>query len=139
VVGTPPGEFYVTATLDRLEPGWITVATLPGWLLGGLLGWLVTGWVSRRTEAASDGVRVLTRLAALGALLLLVPPALLGTVRFVVDPFTSGPPVQPFWSLSVTWGFGCGVLGLALLLVALLAAAVGGRPTPDLAPPVTDR
>ncbi|MBM2614704.1 hypothetical protein JIG36_03940 [Actinoplanes sp. LDG1-06] len=128
VVDTPAGSFYATAELDRLTPGWITAAGVLGMLVGGLIGWLITGWASRRTQESSGPVRSLTREPAVLALVLLLPQALLGLPAMVFQQVSGGPPVQPFWSLSLTYGFGCGFLGFVLFAVALITAAVAGRP-----------
>ncbi|GAB2622290.1 hypothetical protein Aab01nite_76430 [Paractinoplanes abujensis] len=128
VVDTPAGSFYATAELDRLTPGWVTAAALPGLLVFGLAGWLITGWASRRTQDARGTVRSLTREPAVLALVLLLPQALLGLTGMALEPFAGGPPVAPFWSLSLTYGFGCGLLGFLLFAVSLITAAVAGRP-----------
>ncbi len=127
VVDTPAGQFYALATLDRLTPWYVNAAALAGLLLGALAGWLATGWASRRTERASPAVRSLTREPAVLALLLLAPQAVLGLTALVVQAFSSDPPGQPFWSLSLTYGFGCGALGVLLFVLSALVAAIGGR------------
>lgn len=127
VVGTPPGSFHAEAELNRLTPGWITLAGLPGLLTGALIGWLVTGWASRRTQEAGGVSRSLSREPAVLALVLLLPQSVLGLAAMVYEPFSGGPPGAPFWWLSVTYGFGCSLLGFLLLTVALITAAVAGR------------
>ncbi|MBU2664087.1 hypothetical protein KOI35_11350 [Actinoplanes bogorensis] len=133
VVDTPAGSFYVTAVMDRLTPPWLTVVSVLGLLAGALAGWLGTGWVSRRTEFARGAVRSLTREPAVLALILLLPQALLGFTGLVFTAVSSGPPGKPFWALSLTYGFGCGLLGFVLFAVSLITAVVAGRPAPDRA------
>ncbi|MBL7258588.1 hypothetical protein [Paractinoplanes lichenicola] len=128
VVDTPAGSFYASAELNRLTPGWITAAGVLGLLVFALLGWLITGWASRRTQDARGTVRSLTREPAVLALVLLFPQALLGLIGMVREPLAGGPPIAPFWSLSLTYGFGCGFLGFLLFAVSLITAAVAGRP-----------
>lgn len=124
VVGTPAGAFDVTATLDRLTPWYVHAAALLGLLAGALAGWLLTGWASRRTETAGGGVRVLTALSAGSALVLLLPQALVGYLILGVDLLGDGPPGKPFWTYSVTYAYGCALLGVLLLAVPLIAGAV---------------
>jgi hypothetical protein len=131
VVGTPDGSFWTTATLDRLAPGYVTGAGFGGLLVAGLAGWLGAGWVSRRTEGAGPVVRSLTREPAVIALVLLLPQSLLGLLLLGLEPFADSPPVGPFWSLALTWGFGCTALGVLLLGLAVVVARFAGRPTPD--------
>jgi hypothetical protein len=136
VVDTPAGSFFSTATMARFTPWWVTALGGVGWLLGFLVGWLLTGWASRRTEEATGAVRSLTREPAVVALLLVTPQAVLATVAFLLEPFQTTTPVAPFWSLSVTWGYSCNLLAVALFVLSLFVAAFGGRTGPD---PLVDR
>lgn len=131
VVDTPSGSFWTTAVLDRLTPGYVTAAGVGGLLVAGLLGWLVVGWASRRTEWAGPVVRSLTREPTVAALVLLFPQSLLGVLGLGLEPFADSPPVQPFWSLSLTWGWGCTALGVLLLVLAVVVARFAGRTAPD--------
>ena len=131
VVDTPAGQFFAYAELDRLTPWWVTAAGFGGLLLGALAGWLATGWVSRRTEHASPVVRSLTREPVVVALLLLLPQTLLGLVALGWQLSSDGPPGQPFWSLALTYGFGCGWLGVLLLMLSVVVALFAGRPAVD--------
>ncbi|MEU4242806.1 hypothetical protein [Actinoplanes sp. NPDC026619] len=131
VVGTPPGGFDATATLDRLTPGYVQAATVLGLLTGALFGWLLTGWASRRTEQAGAAIRTLTWLPSSCALVLLLPQALAAYLILAVQFAADGPPGEPFWAYSVTYAFGCGLLGFLLLAVALVAALLARRPADD--------
>ncbi|MCO8270467.1 hypothetical protein M1L60_07640 [Actinoplanes sp. TRM 88003] len=137
VVDTPAGSFYVTAEIDRLTPGWVLAAGVSGLLVGALLGWLATGWVSRRTELGSARVRSLTREPAWVALVLLLPQALLALVGMIGQQVVGGAPHAPFWALSVTYGYGCGLLGFVLFGVSVVTAAVAGRGAAGIEPVVT--
>jgi hypothetical protein len=132
VVGTPAGKFYATAQLVRITPWYVSAAAYLGLLAGALLGWFATGWVSRRTERARGPVRALTRESVVVAMILLFPQALVGITGMVADSIPSSNPdtvsESPFWSLTLTWGFGCGWLGLLLLALAVGVAALAGRP-----------
>ncbi len=131
-VDTPAGGFEVSASLARSTPWYVTALGAVGWLLGALGGWLATGWVSRRTERASGTVRSLTREPVVVALVLTVLPAVLGTLGLVLEPFVDSAPVQPFWSLSVTWFHGFTLVAAALGVLSVVVAAVGGRPAAEL-------
>lgn len=127
VVDIPAGTFYTTATITR-QLGWTpTVLAIAAALLGVLVGWLVTGWVSRRTETASHRIGSLTREPAVVALVLLVPQALSGTVSFVLDTWRPQDSSQPFYAMSVSWLYRPALLGGALLLLSIAAAAVAAR------------
>ena len=119
--------------MDRLTPPWLTVVSVLGLLAGALAGWLLTGWVSRRTGFARGTIRSLTREPAVLGLLLLLPQALLGFTGLVFTAVSSEPPGKPFWAISLTYGFGCGLLGFVFFAVSLITALVAGRrnPSPD--------
>jgi hypothetical protein len=137
VVDTPAGSFSVTAEIDRLTPGYVLAAGVFGLLAGALLGWLVTGWVSRRTEFQGAGVRSLAREPAWLGLVFLLPQALVALVAMVGQQVVGGAPGSPFWALSVTYGFGCGLLGFVLFGVSLVTALVAGKAAPDAEPVVS--
>jgi hypothetical protein len=130
VVDTPAGSFDVNARVDRLTPAPVTAASVLGLLAGALIGWLVTGWVSRRTERAGPGVRTLTRLAAVIALVVLLPQAVAGLLLLATQA-GSEPPGVPFWWLSVTYGYGCSFFGLGLFAITLVAATVARESADD--------
>ena len=136
VVDTPAGSFYSTATLSRFTPWYVTALGAIGWLPGLLVGWLLTGWVSRRTEEATGAVRSLTREPVVVGLLFVTPLSILSTLAYLAEPFQFSPPGAPFWSLSVTWFYGCTLFAVALFLLSLVVAAVGGRTAAD---PLADR
>jgi len=128
VVGTPPGSFAATATLARLTPAWVTAAAGAGWLLGALAGWLLTGFVSRRTEWATPGARAAAHGTAGLALVVALPGTLMGTLGLVVEPFRHGAMgYKPFWWLSLTYGFACTWLAALLGLAAVGIAMIAGR------------
>ncbi|MFI7602642.1 hypothetical protein [Actinoplanes sp. NPDC049681] len=127
VVDTPPGNFDVTATLTRMTPRWLSALSWAGWLAGALLGWLVTGWVSRRTERARGAIRSLTREPVVIALVPLTPLTVMGTAGLIADTLRTDPPGWPFWSLSMTYGWGVTQFAVLLCLLSVVVAAVGGR------------
>lgn len=131
VVDTPAGKFYATAELSRITPWYVSAVAYLGLLAGAMLGWFATGWVSRRTEHARGAVRALTRESVVVALILLFPQALLGVAGMVGESISDSPPGSPFWSLTLTYGFGCGWLGVLLLALAAGAAVLAGRTRPD--------
>ena len=125
VSDTPAGSFHSATAMHRLAPWYVRVAALAGWLAGGLLGWLVTRWARGAPRVAAG--------AAVAALVLLLPAAVMGLIGLVVE-WDAGIPVhQPFWALSLTWGLGCTGLGLLLGGVALAGAAQGRLRMPSSA------
>ena len=126
VVGTPPGSFYAEAHLMRLAPRWVTAAGVAGWLAGAVFGWLLTGFVSRRTELATAEARFISHAAAGVALVLLLPATLIGTLGLIAEPLRADRVDQPFWWLSVTWGYGCTVVALVLGLLSIGVALRAG-------------
>ncbi|GLY95314.1 hypothetical protein [Actinoplanes sp. NBRC 103695] len=131
----PAGSFYASATLMRLPPWYVTAAAAAGMLLGAFLGWLLTGWVSRRTERSATAPRVAGHTLAALALLVTLPQTLFGVFAMVVEPLRLGTPFQPFWGMSLTYGYGCVLLGLLLSLLCVATVAFGARPATD---PVTE-
>ena len=112
---TPAGSFFTATTVHRLSPWYVRVAALAGWLLGGLLGWLVTVRAGRAAPRFA-------RACAVAAIVLLLPSAVAGLIGTIPE-WQPGIPVhQPFWALSMTWGQTCTLLGLALGMVALAGA-----------------
>lgn len=90
-------------------------------------GWFVTGWVSRRTEQATGAIRSLTREPVVIALVPLTPLTLIGTAGLVAETLRADSPGWPFWSLSMTYGWGVTQFAVLMCLVSVLVAAVGGR------------
>ena len=120
--GGPAGTFTPTATLRRYTPGVVTLAATVAFLPGALLGWLLTGWVCRRTDHRADVRTPMAGLTVL-ALLLLAPQALVGVAGIVDGAMRTDWETTPFWSLSLTWGYGCTVLGLLLAAAPVVIAA----------------
>jgi hypothetical protein len=135
VVDTPAGGFWASAELNRWPPAWLIAVDLTCWLLGGLAGWLVFGWASRRVEPAEFGVRLLSVSVTTFALLFLTPLTVLGMIAFPVTALRGDLPGAPFWWWSAAWGYGCNALGLVLLLAALGVSAFARPAGPETAPP----
>jgi len=104
--------------LSRAAPPVVWAGGLLGALLGVLVGWLLTGWVSRRTEPR-PGLGSLAGVLAGIALVLLVPPVLFGAGSLLPP---GSPPREPFWigfvylgrSLAIWAGYlAAGILVLA--------------------------
>jgi hypothetical protein len=131
VVGLKPGSFDATAEITRWPPAVSIVLAILGWLIAALAGWLLTGWVSRRTEHAAGPVRSFTREPAVIALVLLLPQAVPGTAGFVTEAVRLFQPSQPFWSLSVTWFYGFALTGGLLLAGSVIVAGFAGREVSD--------
>lgn len=107
----------------RTEPPWISVSTFAAGLLGALLGWLLFGWASRRTEHRRAATTAAGLTAVLG-LALLAPALSLGLIFLNVLTGDYLPEV-PFWGGLVPAGeFGGLVIlsGVALGTAVLIAA-----------------
>ena len=115
---TPAGSFFSATTVLRLAPWYVRVAALAGWPAGAALGWLLVRW-------AGPAGRLTTGFTV-AALALLLPGTLAGVAGLVLSVRPGSAELQPFWALSLTWGYGCTALGLVLGLVAL-AGAVQAR------------
>ncbi|XVU28930.1 hypothetical protein ACQPZJ_18275 [Actinoplanes sp. CA-054009] len=127
VADLPAGSFATWASLQRLTPGFVDAAAIAALLVAGLLGWLAAGWASRRAERSGPAAETLVLWPAVAAMVLLFPQALVGALALLAEPFQSGPPLEPFWSLSVTWLHGLVLLGVPLLAVPMVAAAFARR------------
>ena len=137
-VDVPSGEFEVNATITPFPPRSAAAIALAASLPAALLGWLVFGWASRRTERAGVPVRFLTREPVVIAMAVMFPLLLSGASGFVSEAFRLGIANQPFWASTVTWGHDYALFAGTLCLLALIVAAVSGRPKPP-AQPAADR
>jgi len=107
------------ATVYRAEPTWISAVTFAAGLPGAILGWLVFGWASRRTEGRPAATALTISAAALG--LVLVLPAVLLAADYLTVLTGDYLPGSPFWiGLEPTNEFG----GLALPAEAMFAVAL---------------
>ncbi len=110
--------------LSRAEPPHVLLATALGGLLGAMAGWLLTGWVSRRTEPS----RVSTAVVSLttGFALVLMLPAMLLALGPIVQRI--GAPdervSEPFWMGLVYLGDGPAILAGFLILGILPVSAL---------------
>jgi hypothetical protein len=114
--------------LSRATPDRMWAAALPGAPVGAMAAFLVLGWISRRTVRATDGMAVLSVVAAFP--LLLVAPATVQGVRawWRTDP--AYPPTEPFWRpLFYDITAFATVLLMLLAAIAVLVAALQ-RPFP---------
>ena len=122
---TPPGEALDPhVEIVRTQPWWLTAVALAGGIAGMLGGWLLVGWVSRRTERSPrlfrGGITVLTSIIVA----FMLPHVLLGAYLFgskaagLLPPTVAGPPwISLFkvygWLLFVT------SIGLMTLIVGI--------------------
>ena len=111
-----------TFTLARDTPPWVEAAAVLGGVLGGLGGWLLLGWMSRRTPEHPGAVAATWMFTAV----MLPGTALVALGTFWVQ---EEPPGPGMWSYYL-WPLGGLVLFAALFLVIALASAVLTRPLP---------
>ncbi|MEV0809271.1 hypothetical protein [Micromonospora sp. NPDC050200] len=117
-----PESPYLSITLRRTTPPLVLPAAIGGGLLGGLAGWLVFGWASRRTEASHPARAVVKVLFGVTLLLWWLPvlvsvPALASHHRG--EPHPQWHPLwewlgQPTFSLFFLVGSVSALLGIAL-------------------------
>ncbi|WP_144120880.1 hypothetical protein [Catellatospora sichuanensis] len=109
--------------LSRTEPAWAAPAGVLGALLGALIGWVLTAWVSRRTEYSRPATLFAATTSGF-ALLLLLPILLLTYLHLILggSKTSQGQPEQPWWVMLLTLGHGltrtAATLGLAVLVMA---------------------
>ncbi|WP_412543062.1 hypothetical protein R8Z50_11445 [Longispora sp. K20-0274] len=109
--------------VSRTAPAWTAPAGVLGALLGGLVGWFLAGWVSRRTEGRTLVSAVVSTATGLALLQLAAPWLLLLSllVRIEVPDQPDLRPAEPFWAPMFLFGrelpenaAKLGVLALAL-------------------------
>jgi hypothetical protein len=120
--GSNPGG-RLDIQVHRTEPPWISVLTFAGGLLGALLGWLLFGWASRRTEHHPAATTAAGLAVVLGSALL-APALSLGLIFlnvFTGDYLSRVPfwaalvPASEFGGLAVLSGV---AIGTGLLIAA---------------------
>lgn len=114
----------------RAEPRWVSALTFAAGLLGGLLGWLVFGWASRRTEHRRAATAAAFVPAVLG-LVLLVPALSLGMtfLNVLADGYAAG---VPFWAgLAPSHEYGFLAISAGVAFGATLLVAACCRPGLD--------
>jgi len=111
----PAAATPVELTVERLTPWWVRAAALAGILPGLILGWLLTGWVSRRTAASPAAA---TRTAVLaGVTVFLFGPGVV--IAAIVLPYEIATGGGPFWAAMVP-GYD---MGAPLVLAATVTTA----------------
>ncbi|WP_153040248.1 hypothetical protein [Actinoplanes sp. TFC3] len=114
------------AVVGRAMPWWMVTTTALAGLLGAFAGWLLSGWVSRRTERYGPALRtVVTTLTAV-VLFLMVPHALFGlhlaTSNALLLDVPSAPPWVALFSMYFTGDMfvAAVILTCVILVLALL-------------------
>jgi membrane protein YqaA with SNARE-associated domain len=109
-----------SAALVRTQPWWLTALALAGGGLGAVLGWFLTGWVSRRTEHRGRAVRRTVTMLTSVVLVLMAPFWAEGTYIFISDATVRTLPDSPLWS-PLFAGWGVLVFGFFWFEVAVVA------------------
>jgi hypothetical protein len=120
-----PGAFWSSVEIVRAPPGWLSALAVGSGLVVALFGWLLTGWVSRRTEHSGAVIRT----PAVIAVGLMLPGTLWGLLFLVTDVFRIGRPGWPFWWPIVTYGWFFTQVATLLIIAVLIVAALQ-RPEP---------
>ncbi|GAB3151531.1 hypothetical protein GCM10027290_40970 [Micromonospora sonneratiae] len=127
---------YLSVSLYRGTPSAVPYAGVAGGLLGVLVGWLLFGWASRRTDGHHLMVRATATTLYGVTMLLWWPPTLLAVLsvwqHHLGEPH---PQWHPFWewlgqpTASLLFLVGCVAVLLALVLAALPRPGVRSAPT----------
>jgi hypothetical protein len=115
-----------TFELYRMSPWWVRAATGLGGLLAALIGWLLTGWVSRRTEGRPMSTALAGTLTGV-ALAFLLPAVLISGNGLPIG----HPSVSPFWTGLIYLGRG-GAVWSGYFAIGVLAIAAIPRRRPRL-------
>jgi hypothetical protein len=123
--------------VHRTEPPWVSALTIAAALLGALLGWLIFGWASRRTEHRRAAT-IAALIPAILGLILLVPAMCLGLIflNVLIGRYSAS---VPFWAgLSPANEYGFLAISAGVALGTALVIAVYRRPgrDPERAPAV---
>lgn len=127
-VETDPGPGATTAAVnvevERVSPWPVRAATLAGLVPGLVLGWLVTGWVSRRTERHPTVSRA-TALLTVAPLVLLSVQLGWAAMKLTTEVWTGATDAEPFWHYLV-YDYEAGFITIAatVLATAILPLAV---------------
>ncbi|MFI5844809.1 hypothetical protein ACIA8K_34425 [Catenuloplanes sp. NPDC051500] len=129
---TPAPADAVGVQVERLSPWPVRVATLAGLVPGLLLGWLFTGWVSRRTERHHLASTITVLLTGLSLTFLSIQLGVAAT-KLAAEVWNGSTDAEPFWHFLV-YDYEAGfitvfatVLAVAVLPVAILAPLRGTR------------
>ena len=117
----------VNVVVHRLSPWPVRAATLAGILPGLVLGWLLTGWVSRRTERSPDATGAAAVLALVPLLLIAINLTTAAT-KLTGEVWHGDTDAEPFWHYLV-YSY---EMGFIIVLATVLAAAI--LPIAALAP-----
>lgn len=116
----------VNVQVERVSPWPVRAATLAGLLPGLALGWLFTGWVSRRTERHPAASRA-TALLTLAPLILLSVQLGWAATKLTAEVWNGVTNAEPFWHYLV-YDYEAGfitvfatALAVAVLPIAVLA------------------
>jgi hypothetical protein len=127
---TRAGEpFDPAAAVVRTQPWWITVGALAAGAVGMLGGWLLVGWVRRRTGHRPAGVRSTVTVLTSVIVVLMLPHALLGAYLFASDAAVLDLPTGPPW-VALFKGIGWAMF-VASIALAAAVVAIASWPSAD--------
>jgi hypothetical protein len=119
-----------TATVTRTPPWWMTAIMVLTAGASALGGWLLTGWVSRRTAHRHQLVRASVTTLTSTALVFMVPQALFGLQLAISNILMLAMPTAPPW-VSMFKLFGWAMFATSLALTAAIIAIAATRPAVD--------
>jgi hypothetical protein len=118
-----------SATVTRTPPRWMTAAMLLAAGVGAFGGWVLTGWVSRRTAHRHRLVRASVTTLTSIALAFTVPQALFGLQLAMSNVLMLDMPTAPPW-VSMFKIYGWAMFATSLALTAAVIAIASTRPAP---------
>ena len=124
-------ESDASVTVVRTMPWWMVAAVVLAGLAGAAGGWLLTGWVSRRTERRSGLLRSGVTTLTSTVLVLMIPHALFGLHLEISNIFLLALPTAPPW-VALFKLYGWYMFSTSVVLTAMIIAlAATRRPAED--------
>lgn len=115
-----------SATVTRTPPWWMAVVMVLAAGVGAFGGWVLTGWVGRRTANRHRVVRAGVTLLTSTALVFMVPQALFGLQLAVSNILVLAMPTAPPW-VSMFKVFGWAMFAASLVLTAAVIVIASTR------------
>ena len=126
-----------SATVTRTPPWWMAAVMVLAAGVGAFGGWVLTGWVSRRTAHRRRLVRAGVTTLTSTVLVFMVPQALFGLYLAMSNILVLAMPTSPPW-VSLFKVFGWAMFATSLALTAAVIAIASTRPASQEGPATGD-